>query len=209
MIFFVKVNKIVYYHVLIFVFLLVSSLYCIAEPDIVNRCVTCHTITGNSSVAMWPKIAEQHSDYMFKQLIEFKKGKNGDRFDPTMFGMLQGINEADLYVLSEYFSKQVVSKSIIKVSKEEYTYGKNIYLFGDRDNKVVGCVGCHGLDGTGNKLAKYPSLKWQHKDYIVIQLKKFKSGERSNDLNGIMRDVTADMTDEQIQAVASYLSVVE
>lgn len=174
-----------------------------------SRCVTCHTLSGNSIVPIWPKIAEQHFDYVIKQLMEFKKGKEGDRFDPNMFAMLQGINENELIELAEHFSKQPLEKSKGSANSLRFENGKAIYLYGDANNKVTGCVGCHGIDGTGNKLAKFPILKWQHKDYLITQMKKFKSGERSNDFNSIMRDIASSMTDEQMIAVAEYISFMD
>lgn len=173
----------------------------------ISRCITCHGTSGNSVVGMWPKIAEQHTDYMFKQLVEFKKGKNGSRFDPTMFGMLQGIGENELLELAEYYSNQNLDKSKSILENDILELGKKIYLFGDSDNNIVSCVGCHGIDGMGNKLANYPILKWQHSEYLMIQLNKFKSGDRSNDINSIMRDIVVNMTDIQIRAVTSYISI--
>lgn len=174
-----------------------------------SKCATCHTLSGNSIVSMWPKLAEQHASYMVKQLFEFKKGKAGDRFDPTMFGMLQDVTEDELLELAEHFSKQVLEKGKAKVDDKQFEIGKNIYLYGNKYNKTAGCFGCHGLDGTGNKLANYPSLKWQHKEYLMTQLKKFKSGDRSNDVNSIMRDVTSNLSNEEINAVAAYISLMD
>ncbi|HIH2763409.1 MAG TPA: c-type cytochrome [Candidatus Azoamicus sp.] len=171
-----------------------------------SRCVTCHTISGNSTTTIWPKLAEQHASYMVKQLLEFKKGKDGDRYDPTMVGMLQGVNESDMIELADHFSKQVLEKKNNKIDKIEFENGKNIYLFGDKETNIVACVGCHGADGTGNRLANFPSLRWQHKDYIVIQLKKFKNNDRRNDVNSIMRDVASNMSEQQMNFVASYVS---
>ena len=74
---------------------------------------------------------------------------------------------------------------------------------------MTACVGCHGFDGTGNQLANFPSLRWQHKEYLMTQLKKFKTHDRSNDLNSIMRDVSTNMTDEQMDALAMYISCME
>lgn len=173
------------------------------------RCITCHTVSGNSVVTIWPKIAEQHFDYVIKQLIEFKKGKSGERFDPNMFAMLQGLNENDLIELAEYYSKQILEKSKGVADETRFEYGKMLYLYGDVTSKLVGCVGCHGIDGYGNKLARFPMLKWQHKDYLITQMKKFRSGERSNDFNSIMRDISSIMTDEQIFALAEYISFIE
>jgi cytochrome c553 len=171
-----------------------------------NRCVTCHTSSGNSIVPIWPKLAEQHSDYLIKQLFDFKKGKNGSRFDPNMFAMLQGLSDTELYELADYFSKQVLEKTKGKIDIDKFEYGKSIYFYGDKLNNVTGCFGCHGVDGYGNKLAKFPLLKWQHRDYLVLQMKKFKSGDRSNDLNGIMQDIASVMSDDQINAVAEYIA---
>lgn len=175
----------------------------------INRCVTCHTLSGNSVVTAWPKLAEQHADYMVKQLFEFKKGKDGDRFDPTMFGMLQGITENELLELADHFSKQVLEKGKAKIDEKIFNNGKFLYLYGDDDTKLVSCVGCHGLDGSGNSLANYPSLKWQHKEYLITQLKKFKTGDRSNDINGIMRDVVSMMSDDQMNSLATYISFMD
>jgi len=166
-------------------------------------------MSGNSIVPIWPKIAEQHFDYVIKQLMEFKKGKDGNRFDPNMFAMLQGINESELIELAEHFAKQPLEKIKGSPNSIKFATGKNIYLYGDSSNKVTGCVGCHGIDGNGNKLAKFPILKWQHKDYLIIQMKKFRSGERSNDFNSIMRDISSCMTDDQMAAVAEYISYIE
>lgn len=193
-------------------FLFSQSCFAEIETDInikVKKCSACHTLTGNSIMPVWPKIAEQHSDYLFKQLLDYKKGKDGNRFEPTMFGMLQGLNENDMKDLAEYFSKQILEKSKTKYNDIDIKNGKNLYLYGDKTNNITACVGCHGIDATGNKLANFPNLKWQHKEYLVLQLKKFKTHDRSNDMNAIMQDITSNMSAEQIDALATYISCIE
>ncbi|HFL8819335.1 MAG TPA: c-type cytochrome [Candidatus Azoamicus sp. OHIO2] len=198
---------------IILLFFLFSNI-CLAETEDnisskIKKCAACHTLNGNSITPIWPKIAEQHSDYLLKQLLEYKKGKQGNRFDPTMFSMLQELNENDMTQLAEYFSKQTLEKSKIKFNESAFAYGKNLYLYGDKNNKIIGCVGCHGIDATGNKLANFPNLKWQHKEYIILQLKKFQTHERSNDMNYIMQDIVINMSNEQIDALATYISCIE
>jgi cytochrome c553 len=173
-----------------------------------SRCVTCHTLSGNSVVPIWPKIAEQHFDYVIKQLTEFKKGKDGNRFDPNMLAMLQGVTESELVELAEHFSKQPLEKNKGFANLNRFENGKLLYLYGDSLKRITACVGCHGIDGSGNKLARFPVLKWQHKDYIVSQMKKFRSGERRNDFNSIMQDVVTPMNDEQINDVAEYIAFI-
>ncbi len=179
------------------------------ENQNVKKCAACHTLTGNSIAPIWPKIAGQHSDYLFKQLTEYKKGKEGNRFDPTMLGMIQNLNEKELKDLSDYFSKQTLEKTKIKKQPENFEKGKELYIYGDKKNNIAACIGCHGIDGLGNKLANFPVLKWQHKDYIITQLKKFKTKERLNDANEIMRDITINMSNDQMDALASYISFIE
>ena len=205
-------NNKVYYLIILYLCIFLSKNAFSNNVDItqkLNRCITCHTATGNSVVTAWPKLAEQHEKYMLKQLFEFKKGKDGNRFDPTMFGMLQGLSENELYEMSEYFSTQVLTKSKIKADFNKINEGKAIYFYGDSENKIPGCVGCHGYDGAGNKLANFPSLKWQHKEYLITQMKKFKSGDRTNDVNKIMQDVVLNMSDEHMDFVATYISMMD
>ena len=52
--------------------------------------------------------------------------------------------------------------------------------------------------------AQYPRLGGQYAEYIAAQLKAFKEGARANDPNGMMRGVTARMTEREIRAVAEY-----
>lgn len=193
--------------VVILQFFFLKCSYSNEDIKSLDKCVTCHGLSGNSVVTMWPKIAGQHSSYILKQLLEFKKGPQGNRFDPTMYGMLQNVEEEEFYKLSDYYSGQVLDKSKIIMDKDLFEFGKNIYLFGDRKNEIPACTGCHGMDGSGNSLAKYPVLKWQHKEYLLIQMNKFKTFNRSNDLNGIMRDIALKMSSSQIDAVCFYISL--
>src|ERR1700712_51077 len=38
-------------------------------------CASCHNADGNSAIAANPKLAQQHPEYILKQLEEFKSGK--------------------------------------------------------------------------------------------------------------------------------------
>src|SRR5690606_30142945 len=53
-----------------------------AKPDLAkgsatfgNVCVACHAADGNSSTPANPKLAQQHPEYLLKQLQEYKSGK--------------------------------------------------------------------------------------------------------------------------------------
>jgi cytochrome c553 len=70
---------------------------------------------------------------------------------------------------------------------------------------VPACSGCHGPNGAGIP-AQYPRLAGQFAEYTVSQLKAFRTMERTNDPNQMMRGVAARMTDQEIAAVAEYLA---
>jgi len=46
----------------------------------------------------------------------------------------------------------------------------------------------------------------QHKDYLVKQLKDFRGGNRTNDPGNIMGWITSQLSDSDIEDVASYIS---
>lgn len=63
------------------------------------------------------------------------------------------------------------------------------------------CVACHGTDGNST-LAANPNLAGQHPEYIMKQLKEFKSNARAGTVMGGM---AAPLSDEDIRNVAYYL----
>jgi len=178
-----------------------------------TACAACHMTDGNSVVPMFPKIAGQSSSYIVSQLQAFKAN---DRVDPSMTPQVAQLTEQDMTDLGAYFSSQLV-KPNTAVQADSAGIGKNIYLKGNINNGVIACVGCHGQKGEGNQaslektltdplVVEAPALGAQHSAYIVKQLKAFKTGERSNDVSRVMRNIASGMTDEEIQAVSDYIA---
>ena len=64
------------------------------------------------------------------------------------------------------------------------------------------CFACHGQKGISVNPA-YPNLAGQQKEYIVTQLKAFKSGARKSP---IMSPMVAPLSDEDIEQIATYFS---
>jgi cytochrome c553 len=71
--------------------------------------------------------------------------------------------------------------------------------------KVSMCVACHGADGIG-KANQYPSLQGLPADYIVTQLKAFKSGDRKS---STMNVVAKPLSDDDMQMLASFFNQVK
>ena len=66
--------------------------------------------------------------------------------------------------------------------------------------KAAMCTACHGADGN-SLVDTFPKLAGQHADYLVKQLKDFKSGAR---LDPIMQGMAAALTDEDMANIAAY-----
>jgi cytochrome c553 len=167
-------------------------------------CVACHGADGNSVVPAWPKIAGQLERYLVKELKEYRKGEKGGRFDPTMYPMTQSLSDSDIADLAAYFSKQ--TETIGNAKADLLALGEKIYRVGNLETGVPACAACHSPDGMANGPAIFPRLSGQFPEYTVDQLKKFRDNKRSDDPNGIMRDIAKRMTDEEMQAVSSYVS---
>ncbi|MBW3141375.1 c-type cytochrome [Ferrimonas balearica] len=175
-------------------------------------CIACHGADGNSPIEMYPKIAGQHTGYLVKQLMEFrqaaKTGGQEGRNDPIMSGMAMALSDEDIADVSAYFASQAISEGPAADAAVQEK-GHQLYMGGDASRQITACVACHGVKGEGMGLAGYPALADQHPAYLKAQLEKFRSGDRNNDMNGMMAGVAKNLSDEDIAILAQYISAIE
>lgn len=69
-----------------------------------------------------------------------------------------------------------------------------------------GCGACHGPTGDEPLTPTYPKIRGQNKEYLIRQIADIKSGDRDNGASIAMRGLVANMSDEEITAIAEYLS---
>ena len=167
-------------------------------------CAACHAADGNSTAPANPKIAGQIPEYLHKQLVDFKPqgGKKAARESAIMMGMVANLSEADMKGLAAFYAGQKL-KPAAAADQNLATLGQKLWRGGNTATGVPACSGCHGPAGAGMP-AQFPRLAGQYAEYIASQLKAFKEGARANDPNGMMRGVTARMTEREIRAVAEY-----
>jgi len=156
-------------------------------------CAACHGVDGNSASGQFPNLAGQTGRYLYLQLKDFKEGR---RKDPLMSPMTVSLSKQDMYDLSAYFSSQKAQASTFKVDSAKVTEGKKVA-------DAALCTMCHlgGFSGQN----EIPRVGGQHYDYIVKQLKDFRAKARTNDA-GNMTSVTNNLTDDQIDALAQYVT---
>ncbi len=165
-------------------------------------CAACHAADGNSAIAQNPVLAGQHADYLYRQLLGFKK--DGNRPDPVMTAMVANLSDEDLASLAAYYASQKPKMRSAR-NKDFALLGEKIYRGGIADKGVPACAGCHGATGAGIPV-QYPRLASQHAEYTEAQMKKWRAEDRKNDANKMMRMVSAKMSDKEIQAVSDYIA---
>jgi cytochrome c553 len=163
-------------------------------------CIACHGPQGVSIVPLWPKLAGQHPEYIKKQLMDFKMG---NRANEQMTPMALPLTDQEILDVAAYYSSQ--PKVAGAADPQLVALGESIYRAGNPDTGVPACQGCHGPAGQGQSLAKFPLIAGQHADYTKQTLQHFREGKRANDPNGMMRGVSARITDKEIEAVAQYI----
>lgn len=170
-----------------------------AKAIVEKVCVTCHGEDGNSIVDLFPKIAGLQEEYIVKQLRDFQTGR---RKSDIMMPVVASLKPEDYAPLAAWFSAQK-RKPGVEGDRKVATLGKLIYFDGNEETGVPACVGCHQPQGTGHQI--YPRIGGQHSPYLKQQLKNFASGDRSNDVNRFMRVIAKRLSDDEIDAIATYL----
>ena len=177
-----------------------------AKPDMAKGeasfgavCASCHGADGNSGTPANPKLAQQHPEYLVKQLQEFKSDK---RNNAIMKGFAATLSDQDMKNIS-YWLASKPAKAGAATDKTMVQLGERIYRGGIADRQVPACAGCHSPNGAGIP-AQFPRVSGQHADYTATQLTAFRDGVRKNSLQ--MSQIAAKMNDREIKAVSDYIA---
>jgi cytochrome c553 len=185
-----------------------------AKPDIAKGqkiatqvCAACHAADGNSVLPENPRLAGQHPEYLVKQLMNFMpaNGKPAERNNVVMGGMASTLSSAqEMRDIAAYYASQKPKPDAAK-SKDLAAIGEKLYRGGNAATGIPACASCHGARGAGIP-AQYPRISGQFAEYAELQLKAFRSGERANDPQKMMRSIAARMSDLEIKAVSDYVA---
>ena len=177
----------------------------VAKPDLVKgqasfaACAGCHGVDGNSGTPANPKLAQQHPEYIAKQLKDYKSGK---RANAIMSGIASGLTEDDMKNIAFWVTTNK-AKPGAATDKELVSLGERIYRGGIQERQITACAGCHSPNGVGMP-AQNPRLSGQHAEYTASQLTYFRDGIRKN--NVIMTGVAARLNDREIKALSDYIA---
>ncbi len=158
------------------------------------NCTMCHGAHGMST-SNAPNLAGQYPEVVIKQLLDYK---HGHRVNAVMQALAAGLSEQDIRDLAAYYA------SLPKARTAPTTYDETLPALvrvGAPLRNIAPCISCHG--GIDQKFGT-PWIEGMPRDYLVAQLRAFRSGERRNDVQGVMRTMARQMTDAEIEEVATF-----
>ena len=173
-----------------------------AEEIVSGRCFLCHGLEGESASPVFPRLAGQHSEYIAKQLADFKAGK---RKSDTMKPQSEELTPGEMKALGAYFQAKKAGSRPVK-DPELLGVGRFVFNRGNQFTGLPSCSSCHGAKGLGTP--QLPRLAGQHPRYIEDQLKQFNKRERTND-NAVMHTVASKLSELETHAVAEYIATLE
>ncbi len=163
-------------------------------------CGACHGADGNSINPEWPSLAGQHEAYIAAQLKAFR---DGQRENILMSSQAIGLTEQEMMDLGAFYASQAMKPKTADPAVAGS--GERLYRGGNKERAITACIACHGPTGRGNPLANFPAIGGQHATYTAAQLELYASGERDTDGNQSMRSIARLLTENEIEAVASYI----
>jgi cytochrome c553 len=163
-------------------------------------CQNCHGPGGDSASSTFPRLNGQQADYIAAQLKNFRDHSRADpHAQAYMWGMASQLDDTLIAGLAKYYAGQKPQPP--QSGGALAAAGRKIYMNGVTAENIPSCQICHGANGEGK--GAFPRLAGQHADYLKKQMEAFRSTLRDN---AVMHANTKDMTDSQIEALASYLS---
>jgi cytochrome c553 len=162
-----------------------------------NACILCHGLEGEGDAAGAPRLAGLPSGYLQKQLLDYAEGRRKHAAMQAIASRLsaaQQVSVSDYYAGLELFSGQAEA-------------GGPPVSYVTASDDLASCAGCHGVLGEGLGAAN-PPLAGQPRAYLEEQLAHFRSGERDNDPQALMRRAARAITPEADAQIAAYLSAI-
>ena len=164
-------------------------------------CIACHGEDAKTPLQEgFPKLAGQSAEYALNQLKDIKSGArtNGQTVD-VMKPIVSELTDDEMKALADYLFS--LREAPVAAAAAPANAGKTLFL-------TKTCVACHGKEGK-KPLPGYPVIGGQDRAYILAQTHDIKSGARANGKAAAMQPVMHLVSDDEISAIAEYLSTVK
>src|SRR5215467_4672478 len=171
-------------------------------------CETCHGLSaqGYRGYFPMPRLAGQQPQYLENQLRAFIERR---RTNPVMANVAHVLSPPMVSALAAYF-RNLDPTPISGAPRRSLALGKQIYEEGLPESNVAACFACHGTDAQGQN--EIPRLAGQLYEYMVGQLTgwgKVRGQGTAIDTSAIMAPTAHNLTRQQVEAVAAYVSTLQ
>jgi len=162
-------------------------------------CAGCHGANGIAPAGTpFPRLAGLPMEYVAKQLFDYREGT---RPNPMMAPIAKALTDADIASVARYYAS--MDPPAAQTGATGWSArARHLARYGDNALAIPACIDCHGSDATGGGPILPPL--GQSASYTTAQLQAFRSGERHNDGDTVMREMSKRMSDADIKALADY-----
>ncbi len=169
-------------------------------------CIGCHGIKGYQAsfpeVYKVPMISGQGAAYIASALKAYQAG---DRKHPTMRAIAASLSEQDMADLAAYYAQhgKVEGASELPAIPSKAPSEKVAALLAKS-----ACVSCHGANFSKPLDASQPKLAGQHKDYLYVALKSYKTegNPQVGRSNGVMGGIAKQLSLADMKEITAYIS---
>jgi len=176
-----------------------------AEVLAVRNCTWCHGGSA-SGYPPAPALASQRPQYVAKQLAYFRAHTRDNPFSRQyMWGAARNLDAESVRNLALYFAS-LPPRAANDGVPSLVGVGQTIYQEGMPDENIVACVVCHGPSAEG--VRDIPRLGGLDYSYLKRRLEQWNQGYHAA-AGPPMISIASKLSDEQIEALASYLSFVK
>ena len=158
-------------------------------------CAGCHGENGISQMENIPSLAGQPDQFIQWQLVFFR---SGSRRSEQMQPIVEQIDNEDIRNLGAYFASLTIPKATPPDDNPDLSKKGAQAAVGRR------CASCHTDTFAGTQAVA--RIAGQREDYLLKALHDYKAGVRSGGGMAAMADVAYPLSEEEITALAHYLS---
>ncbi len=160
-----------------------------------QTCGLCHGLDGNGKSQVYPHLAGEPAGYIETQLNGFASGA---RRAPQMQPLAMDLTPQERKSIDRYYASFPATANV------GFPSG---HASDARAAAIAApCAACHGAEFRGASAPLLaPRLAGQARDYLVHQLRAFRSGERT-DPTGAMAGIARTLSDSDIDKLAGYLA---
>jgi cytochrome c553 len=164
-----------------------------AGKALAEGCAGCHGGDGVSQMRLTPSLAGQPDEFVQWQLVYFRSGV---RKNEVMSPIAEALSNEDIRNLGAYYASlpppppQGAPDALTQI--------------GEKLAVAHRCKSCHSDDYNGFRAAA--RLSSQREDVLLKGLQDFKSGKRVGSGVASMADVTFELSDADMQALADYMA---